>query len=287
MAQDYLTKKRTIVLSDATGSTKNELLDMLHLPEKGVSWPNRPAAVSRLQVDGFSWLNSNEDSDENRSAYVAHLNKFLQLPKDYSLADAQPNRTLLTVELLKEMSENRKIRGTTDVVIAKSKHVQNGAVRNNIEALIELKTPKNLKSKDHTAQTVGEHFAASYLNPKHAVVSVMTDLNDSWTFFWFAKEGDCADVALYTLRLENEGAAGLAKYMLDSLYDTTSRRETLPIAFVDRVSFEAIMDSIVKDNNKRARRDFDDTGGGAGSSSPDQDSKPSPSGGNVTVRPIY
>lgn len=273
MAQDYLTKKKTIALSDATDSAKNELLDMLHLPEKGVLWPNRPAVVL-LPIDGFSWLNSSEDSAENRTACIAHLNEFLQLPKDYSLADVQPNRKLLTVELFKEMSQNQKIRGTTNVVIAKSEHILNRAVRNNIEALIELKKSKNLKSKDHTAQTADRHFAASYLNPKHAVVSVLTDLNNSWTLFWFAKEKDCADVALYTLHLENERAAGLAKYMLDSLYDTTSCREMFPITFVNRVSFETIIDSIGRGNNKRARRDFDDTGGDDGSSLPNPDSKP-------------
>lgn len=37
MAEDYVAKKRTIVLSEATRSAKNDLMDMLHLPEKGAA----------------------------------------------------------------------------------------------------------------------------------------------------------------------------------------------------------------------------------------------------------
>ena len=270
LTKEFIRKKRTIVLSLATGTAKMELLDALALAEKGASWPNRPAALQ--QARGFSWLKGGEDTEENRTAYMAHLNAALQLPKDYSLADVQADRDLLSVELFRGTEASRKISGTTDVVIAKSQHTQNKAIRNNIEALLELKTPKNLKSMDHTPQTVAEHFAASFLNPKHAVVSVLTDLINSWTFFWFAKEEDCA--ALYRLCLEDEEAAGLAKYMLESLADA-SRRDTLPITFVDRLSLEAVIQSTVKDSNKRSRRVFDGSGGGAGSSSPDEESKPS------------
>lgn len=84
------------------------------------------------------------------------------------------------------MPEKRKISGTTDGTIAKLEHVRNAAIRNNIETLLELKTPENMRKRNHTPKTIGEHFAASYLNPDHAVVLVLTDLNTKWTFFWFA-----------------------------------------------------------------------------------------------------
>ena len=69
-------------------------------------------------------------------------------------------------------------------------------------------------------------------------------------------------MVIHMIRLENEGAVGLAKDMLDSIYNTTSRRESLPITFVDRFSFEVVMDRIVTANDKRAR-DSDDPGGGS------------------------
>ena len=262
MAEDYLTRKRTIVLSEATCSAKNDLMDMLDLPEKGASWLNRPAVSQR--VDGFSWLKGDEHVIENRTAYMAYLNGILQIPATHALADAQPNRALLTVELLREMQESRKISGTTDVAIAKSEHVRNKAIRNNIETLLELKKPKNLRKKDHTPQTVGEHFAASYLNSKHPVVSVLTDLNTSWTFFWFAIEEDHSDVALYKLHLDGGEAAAEAKYILDSLFDDESSGDTLPTTFSNRLSFQAVLDRVVQNKKKRMRREFD----GDGNSSP-------------------
>jgi hypothetical protein len=51
MAEEYLAKKRTIVLSDATGTARNDLMDMLNLPEKGASWPNKPALLKKVDAE--------------------------------------------------------------------------------------------------------------------------------------------------------------------------------------------------------------------------------------------
>ena len=265
MVEDYVTKKRTIRLSDATQGAKTELIDMLHLPEKGAAWPNKP--IISQHVDGFTWLKGDEDTDENRQAYMEHLKKILQIPAGYDLADAQPDRTLLSVELFRGMAESRKISGTTDVVIAKAVHIRNSAVRNNIESLLELKTVMNMKRKDHSPQTIGEHFAASYLNPDHAIVSVLTDLNSKWIFFWFAFGEEDSKMSLYKLCLDGDGAATYAKYLLDSLYDNSL--DNLPISFAERQPLQAVLDDLV--SRKKARKELD-VGSGP---PPDQDSKPS------------
>ena len=271
MAEEYFTKKRTIVLSDATYTSKTDLMDMMGLPEKGAAWLNKPD-LSR-PIDGYSWLKGDEESIENRTAYMmAYLNNLLTLPAHYALADVQPHRQLLTVELFRQTPEGRKIRGTTDVAIARSEHVRNEAVRNNIETLFELKTTKNILEKDHTPQTIGAHLAASYLNPNRPVVSVLTDLNERWTFFWFARGEDDSRMSLHRLCLDGGQSVAEAKYILDSLYDS-SLRDTLPTTFANRQPFQAVLDSVVR--NKRSRREFDRDS----SDSPDQDSKPSPSGG--------
>ena len=271
MVEDYVTRKRTIRLSDATQGTKAKLMDMLSLPEKGASWPNKPENSQR--VGGFVWLKGDEDSKENRQAYMNYLKRILLIPADYDLADVQPNRQLLSVELFRDMTEaeSRKVSGTTDVIIAKSEHVRNVAVRNNIETLLELKTPNNMKEKDHSPQTIGEHFAASYLNRNHAVVSVLTDLNTKWIFFWFAFGEDDSEMSLHKLVLDGEGAASDAKYLLDSLYDT-SYRDTLPTTFAKRQPLRAVLGALKR---KRARTELDDGNG----PNPDQDSKPSSSSG--------
>jgi hypothetical protein len=268
LAHDYIAKKRTIVLSEATSSAKDGLLDMLKVPETGASWPNKPAILE--EFPGFEWLTSNEDSPENRTAYMSHLTTHVRLPADYLMKDVQPNRTLLNVQL-RGIEESHSIKGTTDVVIAESKNIQNDAVRNSVEALLELKKPKNLQNKDHNPQTICEHLAASYLNASHGVVSVLTDLNRSWTFYWYAENKGGSGVALYKLKLEDEEEpARLAKYILESL-NNESRRETLPTTFVDRLSFQAVADKINEEHeSKRARRDF----GGGGGSFQTQDGKP-------------
>ena len=248
LAHDHIAKKRTIVLSEATSSAKDGLLDMLKVPETGASWPKKPVILG--EFPGFEWLTSNEDSPENRTAYMLHLTTHVRLPADYLMGDVQPKRTLLNVEL-KGIEESQSIKGTTDVVIAESKNIQNDAVRNSVEALLELKKPKNLQNKDHNPQTICEHLAASYLNCNHGVVSVLTDLNRSWTFYWYAENKGGSGVALYKLKLEDEEEpARLAKYILESL-NNESRRETLPTTFVDRLSFQAVADKINEEHDSK------------------------------------
>lgn len=122
------------------------------------------------------------------------------------------------------------------------KNILNSAIQNNVEALLELKKPQNLQNKDHSPQTICQHVAASFLNCKHGVVSVLTDLNDNWTSFWFATNQN-GSVALHRLDLKRKDesrAAGLARYILENLNDVT-RGDTLPTSFVDRLSFDTVI----------------------------------------------
>ena len=268
---EYNAKKRTIVLSDATGSGKEELMAMLKVPEVGASWPIKPG-ISDGEFPVFEWLASNEDSSENRAAYMSHLQKHVELPSNYTFVDVQSKETLLSSAIENVERESRRIKGTTDVVITETKNVDSGTLRNNVEALLELKKPQNMRQKDHTPQAVCEHFAASYLNDHHSVVSVLTDLNCYWIFYWFAENKDDSGVALYKLKLPGAEAARLAQYLMESL-NNESRRETLPTTFVDRLSFKAVIGRITEDQDrKRPRRDAG--GGSGGSNSQTQDRKP-------------
>lgn len=268
--KDYIAKTRTIVLSEATSLGKEFLLEMMDLPEDGVSWRSKPSSSTLGEIPCFDWRPSSEDSLENRTAYMTHLQNHVQMPAGYSIADVHRKRGLLNVEF-KGTETVRRISGTTDVVIARTVHVANDAMRHNIEALFELKKPQSIQTKDHSAQVVCEHLAASYLSRRHAVVSVLTDLNLFWVFYWFAEQNDDSRVALCKLKLEaNNEAARLAKYLVESLNDD-SRRDYLPTSFVDRLSFDAVMDKLVeKRDQKRARKD----GGGDGDGSHPQDQKP-------------
>ena len=260
---DFVAKKRTIVLSKATSSARNECLDMIKLHEIGASWPTKPTDLP--EFPGFEWLSGDEDCPENRTAYMKHLENHLKLPGMYSLADVQPISTLLNVVLPGRDDQSRKVSGTTDVVLAKSTNIENDAIRNNVEALIELKKPRNMRKKDHTPQTVIEHLAASFLNEWHGIFSVLTDLENSWTFYWYAEAENGPGVALHKLKLKPEAeAARLAKYILEN-FNNEARRETLPTQFLDRLSFAAVLEKIGgSDSDKRPR--MDPSGGGEGGS---------------------
>ena len=171
----------------------------------------------------------------------------------YKVIQVDPNIPF-SVELVAGDSLSRKVSGTTDVVIAKSEDIRNDCVRNNIETLIELTKPNNMVSKDHCPQTIIEHVTASYLNPEHAVVSVLTDLGQNWIFFWFAPSEDDEVMCLYKLTLDGDEAPSEAKYILDSLFNNVvGESQTLPSAFAKRQCFLAVANSV---NRKKARLDF-------------------------------
>lgn len=267
MAQDFLTRNKTITISNATKNRTNFLMSEMGLPERGATWQNKPDQFPHI-VDGFNWPDGDEDSRVNRDAYMAYLKRTLQLPPEYALADAQPNRDLLNVQ---ELAGIVGLRGSTDVVITKVENVENETLRNNMEAVLELKIPSHMSQKDHSPQIICEHFAASYLNPKHPLVSVLTDLNGYWIFFWFAfdnaDDSDDSGIALYKLRLCGKEAATEAKFLLDNLFDN-SAANNLPCTFAKRQPFQAILKCITQE--RKRRREF----GGDDTDSHDQDSKP-------------
>ena len=104
---------------------------------------------------------------------MAHLRDRVRLPADDSIADVQLKRGFLNAEVRGKQG-CRRISGTTCVVIAKTVNVLNDAMRHSIEPLFELKNPKNIQQKDHCPLAVCEFLAASYLNRRHGVVSVLT-----------------------------------------------------------------------------------------------------------------
>jgi hypothetical protein len=158
MAKEYLEKKDTIVLSHATSSAKVDLMEMLELAEEGASWPVLPTIIPSFPP--FQWMQSGEDVLENWVAYMAHLADNVPLPSQYAFADLQQHRSSLSVDLPGK-EKRRKISGTSDVVVAEVRNIQNDALRNNMLALLKLKTSDNMEKKNHNAQVVCEHIAAS------------------------------------------------------------------------------------------------------------------------------
>ena len=172
---------------------------------------------------------------------MKHLEENVNLPSGYSWFDAQPTRTLLNVQIkLSGRESGYHLKGTTDVVVAKSEHVTNDAVRSHVSVQLELKKSSNGGS--HEPQVCLEHLAASMLNPAESVVTCLTDLNEMWTFYWFGLCNDSSTgtgVAIRKLVLTAQAAH--AKYLLESFAEDgdSNRAGTLPETFVDRLSWKS------------------------------------------------
>jgi len=269
----FLEKKASMLLSNATTRNKDEPLQLLRLREHGAAWDKKPEDADLPDFTSHEWLAGVEDSAENREAYMKYLQCHVALPDNYSVVDVQPNRTLLSTPLA---NTGRTIRGTTDVVVAESRNIQNNAVRNNVEALLELKKPENLRQTDHCPQAVVEHLAASHLNANVGVVSFLTDLTNSWTIFWFGWSEDEPGVVLYKLELHEAKAGPLALFILKNLKNK-SMRELLPTTFSDRLSFAEVHRQIQLDNdNPKRQRMSPGSGNGGGSSEQGTSSTPEP-----------
>jgi hypothetical protein len=75
------------------------------------------------------------------------------------------------------------------VVVAQTRHVDASAERHHVEVELELKTTRNNKLKEHEPQAVLEHLSSSFLNKTCGVLTVLTDLNEKWVFYWFHPNG--------------------------------------------------------------------------------------------------
>ena len=224
------------------------------MTEIAVFWDNKPVGLEAFPA--FMWLDKQqENSTENRAAYIAYLCKHLNLPEMDGVFDAGGCNDLLNATIMDRWEKSINFRGTTDVVIAEKKAGEKGfktAPKKNCKAIIELKIPGVLETKSCSPQAVCELVAGSFLNEHYGVVAVLTDLKSSWTFFWFAQI-DSARVGLCQLNLKGETAAREAKFILESL-DNKSCAATLPTTFTDRLSWAAMSKMEAKDL-KRGRSD--------------------------------
>ena len=76
------------------------------LPEKAATWPNRPSTSTLRECPAFDWHDSNEDSPQNRTAYMHHLQHNILLPGNYIFGGVQPIRNLLDVEFMESATNH-------------------------------------------------------------------------------------------------------------------------------------------------------------------------------------
>lgn len=190
MVNEYILKQKqeseTLRISKPIPERYNAAMSRLGVPKDAPLWHDKPTNLPRASPR-HQWLPSKEDSPENRTAYMAYLRntEHLVLPHDTIIFDGTQDPKLLSVEM---KGFRIKTSGNVDVPIANSRHQSLATVKENMLGALELKKDTNTAHTDIERQVTLQHMASSYLNPDTGLLTIMTDLNGRWHFFWFVKE---------------------------------------------------------------------------------------------------
>jgi hypothetical protein len=177
----------------------------------------------------FQWrLELTDNHEENRNLYMSYLREILTWPEGHDLVDCNLSGHGYANLLNTQTFDNKhSSKGNIDVVVVEKADAENHAIKQNIKAGIELKKTNN--HGDHELQVVVQHLVSSSLNPTVGVLTIMTDLQERWYFYWFAAAGK----QLYKLNTTGPFAAFLLKHMFDDPR-TADASLILPVDFLNR-----------------------------------------------------
>ncbi|RGB44222.1 hypothetical protein C1646_748942 [Rhizophagus diaphanus] len=150
-----------------------------------------------VNIDAFGWDERDERAQNDR--YIPYLNQILRIGTYRTLAifDPTSNADFLTTDAgiplpLRQAS-------TTDVVVVDRFSVVAMFPECHIRIVFELK--KNIENKDRYQAL--EKLTTADLRSNYAVLTVLTDLNGTWVFFWFEQK------KIKTLVLQRNAAVAL------------------------------------------------------------------------------
>eukprot|EP00978_Attheya_sp_CCMP212_P006572 scaffold15258_cov49-Attheya_sp.AAC.8 len=177
-----------MALSTVKVKSYNSMVSWNDLKIKGGIWKMKPSLGNSTLPD-FQWrLELKEDHEENRNLYMSYLRETLTWPEGHVLVDCNLSghgyANLLSTQ---KFDTRHSSKGNIDVVVAEKADAENQAIKQNIKAGIELKKTNN--HEDHERQVVVQHLVSSSLNPRVGVLTIMTDLQERWHFYWFAAFG--------------------------------------------------------------------------------------------------
>ena len=131
-------------------------LDLKILEEDGVKTVSitLEQPISLKEYPPFEWLNGNEDSMDNKNAYLEYLSGIMKEFSSIKIEVAPKNLLDCNTGLI------HHLKGTTDLIVYPLK--SSALKRNHLNMIIELK-PKKFADKS-IAQTIGEVIAASSLS---------------------------------------------------------------------------------------------------------------------------
>ncbi|GBB96549.1 hypothetical protein RclHR1_02780012 [Rhizophagus clarus] len=113
--------------------------------------------------------------------YMSYLRDNITIPSTLVWYDPKFKRDLLNIN---DISFPYSISGTADVLIMDESYYNVLDYRSGIRAVFELK--KMVQDQD-TSQAISELIATNILS-NYAVFAVLTDLNDTWIFYWLSND---------------------------------------------------------------------------------------------------
>jgi ribosomal protein L31E len=143
------------------------------------------------------------------------------------------------------------------VVVAQTKHVDSSAERHHVEVELELKTTRNNNMETHEPQAVLEHLSSSFLNRACGVLTVLTDLNEKWVFYWFNPDGK--EIMKYNT--DRKRAHFLLNNMIPNTSSNNCTSSDLPEHFWNRGNWETVekvLIGTIKEEDNEDDEDDDD-----------------------------
>jgi len=261
---------KTLPISQPGTHNYQAILHALDIKLSAPEWQKKPKEL--VERDPYQWHDSKEDSQKHRKGYMAYLEQ-IQFPEGVKLFDCSGDAQFLSTML---PVVDRKLKGNIDVAVGRHMDQDISTVRQNMLLGIELKKGGGNNGNSHAIQrqVVMQHLAASYLNREAGILTLMTDLNARWIFFWFKAESKASRAPKDLMRLE--ATRSEAVYLIQHFLDRSDNGNVyVPDSFLDRASwdqlFEPLQDTLEEemyglDPNGNDEGGTDSQGGGGGKS---------------------
>lgn len=192
----------------------------------------------------FQWDDRYEGTQADR--YLPYILQNIKVDsRRWQWVDVQGQKNLLTHVSMHTLGYNFK--GTTDMVLCSRNAVCSNIYTSGMRVLLEV---KKAPIHDDSYQAMVILLLANSLNPKFKPVVVLTDLRDSWVFFWL--EGQC----IWHSAQDRPAAAGILEDMLQQEELNNSEVQTLPKEDCDRLG---IYKRQILDPNAVGHKDQRDT----------------------------
>ena len=175
----------------------------------------------------FNWSDDAQETNERHwSGYMDFLNT-ISWPEGHSIVDAARCNIFPGVIL-----GQYRFSGSIDVILLDNGSIESYNYTNNIRLGIEVE--KKIEEKHHN-QACMEHLCASSLNWNRTVLTVLTDLNESWFFLYFGLNSN-----LHKIKTDSRAA----KFLLENMFNHAKLPEWyFPEDFPNRLTWNEFVSS--------------------------------------------